>query len=91
MMYRLSKDRGGDNNCLRFAAFPIRDANFVEIKHEFGYPALYVIVQILNCSLEKRSRPLRALAFLRATRCLDDRIRMAKNDGIYQSSTKSDL
>jgi hypothetical protein len=29
--------RGGGDNCLRLAVFPIRDANFVEIEHEFGY------------------------------------------------------
>jgi hypothetical protein len=37
----------GDAKSLRFAAFPIRGANLVEIEHQFGYTALYVIVQIL--------------------------------------------
>jgi hypothetical protein len=39
MMYHLTKHRRGDDNFLRFAVFPIRDANFVEIKHQFGYTA----------------------------------------------------
>jgi hypothetical protein len=67
MMYRLTKYRGDGDHCLRFAVFPIRDANFVEIKHEFDYTALYVLVQILNYFLEKRCRYLRALLSLRAT------------------------
>jgi hypothetical protein len=57
-MYRLTNDRDEDDNFLRFAVFPIRDANFVEIKHQLGYPALYVLVQIPNYVLEKRSRYL---------------------------------
>jgi hypothetical protein len=39
-MYHLTKHRGEGNNCLRFAVFPDRDANFVESKHQFGYTAL---------------------------------------------------
>jgi hypothetical protein len=52
MMYRLTKHRGGDDNFLRCAAFPIRDANLVETEYEFGYTVLYVIVQTLDCSRE---------------------------------------
>jgi hypothetical protein len=90
-MYRLTTHRGEGDNFLRFAIFLIRDANFVEIKHQFGYTALYVLVQILNYSLEKRSRYLRALPFLGDTCCLDDLIRMPKNEGIYPSSSRSDF
>jgi hypothetical protein len=67
-MYRPTKHRGEGDNFLHFAVFPIRDADFVEIKHQFGYTALYVLVQILNYSLDKRARYLRALLFLR---CMD--------------------
>jgi hypothetical protein len=35
-MYRLTKHRGEDDNFLRFTVFLIRDANFVEINHQFG-------------------------------------------------------
>jgi hypothetical protein len=55
-MYHLTKHRGRDENWLHFAVLPIRDANFVEIEHQFSYTALDVIVQILNSRLEKRSR-----------------------------------
>jgi hypothetical protein len=82
MMYRLTKHCGGHHDCFRFAVFPILDANFVEIEHQFDYQALYVFVQILTYSLEKRSRYLRALLFLRATFCLDDLIGMPKTEGI---------
>jgi hypothetical protein len=71
--------------------FPIRDANFVEIKHQFRHPALYRRVQILNYSLEKRSRYLRALPFLRVTCCFDNLSRMPKNEGICLSSSRFDL
>jgi hypothetical protein len=74
-MYRLTKHRGEGDHFPRFAVFTIRDAIFVEIDHQFGYPALYVIVQILNYSLEKRSRYLQALFFLWGTFCLDRLIR----------------
>jgi hypothetical protein len=66
MIYRVTKRRGEGDNFVGFAIFPIRDANFVEIKDQFGYTALYVVVQILNYSLEKQSRYWRALSFLRA-------------------------
>jgi hypothetical protein len=91
MMYHLTKDRGDGDDFLRFAVFSICDANFVEIKHQFGYTALYVVVQILNYSLEKRFRYLRVLPFLRATCYLDNLIRMPMNEGIYQSSSRFDL
>jgi hypothetical protein len=48
MMYRLTKVRGDGDNFLRFAVFPIRDTDFVEIKYLFGYTALYGLVQILS-------------------------------------------
>jgi hypothetical protein len=67
MMYRLTKYRGEGDSFLHSAVFPIRDANFVEIEHQFGYPSLYVVVQVRNYSLEKSSRYLRALLFLWAT------------------------
>jgi hypothetical protein len=57
-MYRLTKHRGEGDNFLRFGVFPIRDANFIEIKHQFGYTSLYLLVQILNYSLQKRSQYL---------------------------------
>jgi hypothetical protein len=91
MMYRLTKHRGGDDNFLHFAIFPIRDVNFVEIEHQFGYTALYVVVQILNYSLEKHSRHLRALLFFWATLCLDYLIGMSKNEGICSSSSRFDF
>jgi hypothetical protein len=91
MIYHLTRHRGWDDNLLAFAVFSIRDANFVEIEHQFGHPALYVLLQILNYSLEKRSRYLRGLPFLRATFCLDDLIRWPKNEGIYPSSSRFDL
>jgi hypothetical protein len=40
--------------------------------NQFDYTAMYVIVQILDCSLEKRSRYLQALLFLRGAFCSDD-------------------
>jgi hypothetical protein len=64
MIYRLTEHRGQGDPVLRFAVFPIRDANFVEIERQFDYRALYVVVQILNYSLEKRSRYLQGLLFL---------------------------
>jgi hypothetical protein len=79
-MYPLTKHRGEGDTFLCVVIFPIRDANFVEIKHEFGYTALYVLMQILKYSLEKHSRYLRALPFLRGTCCLDYLIRMLKNE-----------
>jgi hypothetical protein len=82
MMHRLIKHRGEGDHSLRCAAFPIRDADFFEIKHQFGYTTLYIVVQILNYSVEQHSRDLRALPFLRATLCLDDLIRMLKPEGI---------
>jgi hypothetical protein len=33
MMYRLTTHRGGDDNFLRFAIFPIRDTNLEEVNH----------------------------------------------------------
>jgi hypothetical protein len=44
MTYRLTKHRGGEGKLLRFAVFPIRDTNFVEIEHQVDHTALYVIV-----------------------------------------------
>jgi hypothetical protein len=60
----VTKDCGEGDNFLRFAVFPIRDADFVEIKHQFGYTVLLALVQILNCSLEQRSRYLRGFGKL---------------------------
>jgi hypothetical protein len=88
MMHRLIKHRGEGDNFLRCAVFPIRDADFVEIKHQFGYTSLRVLVQILNYSFEKHSRYLRALFFLWSTCCVDYRIRIPKNEGIYPSSSR---
>jgi hypothetical protein len=65
-MYSPTKHCGEGDNFLRFPVFPTRDANISEIKDQFGYTALYVLAQILNYSLEKRSRYLRALPFLLA-------------------------
>jgi hypothetical protein len=47
-VYRSTKHRGERDNFRRFAVFPIRDVNFVAVKHQFGYTALYVLVKILN-------------------------------------------
>jgi hypothetical protein len=82
MMYRLTKHRGGDDNVVRFPGFAIGDANFVEIEHQFGYTALYVVAQILNYSLQKRCPYLRAMRFFSATFCRDYLIRMSKNEAI---------
>jgi hypothetical protein len=83
MMYRLAKHRGGDDNFLRFAFFPIQDANFVEIEHQVGHRALYVIVQVLGRSLEKRSRYLQSLLFSWGAFRSDDPIRLSKSEGIH--------
>jgi hypothetical protein len=48
----------------RVAGFPIGDAIFVEIEHQFGYTPLYVLVHFLDCSVQKGSRYLQALLFL---------------------------
>jgi hypothetical protein len=91
MMYCLTKHRGRDDNFLRFAMFPIRDANFVELEHQLGHTARCVIVQVLDRSLEKRSRDLQALPWLCSAFRLDRVIQMSKNEGIHRSSGKSDL
>jgi hypothetical protein len=90
-MYRLTKHRAQSDRFLRFAVFPIRNTNLSEIEHQFGYPALYVLVQILNCCLEKCSRYLRALRVLGASSCLDELIRTSKTEGFYPSSSRVDL
>jgi hypothetical protein len=72
MMYHLSHHRCGDDTFPRFANFPIRDANFLEAENQFGYAVLYVLMQISNCSLEKRSRDVPTLIFLGGTFYLDD-------------------
>jgi hypothetical protein len=46
MVYHLAKHRGEGDNSLRFAVFPVRDGDFLEIKHQFGCTAIYVLVQI---------------------------------------------
>jgi hypothetical protein len=91
MIYRLTKHCGGDDNFLRFAVFAIRDANFVEIERQVGHTALYVIVLVLDRSLEKRSRYLQTLLLLWGVVCSDDVIQMSKNEGIHESSGKSVL
>jgi hypothetical protein len=48
-------------------------------------------VQILNCSLQKRSRYLQALFLLWGIVYLDHITRMSKNEGIYLSSNKFGL
>jgi hypothetical protein len=48
-------------------------------------------VQILNQPLEKCSRYLRMLPFLRVTCCLDNLIRMPENECVYPSSIIFDL
>jgi hypothetical protein len=58
----------------------MRDANFVEIENQFRYTALYVVIQILNCSLGKRSEYLQALLFMWGTSCLDHLTRMLRNE-----------
>jgi hypothetical protein len=90
-MYPLTKPRGGNDGFLHFAVFPIPDVNFVEIEHQFGYTTLCVIVQIPNCSLEKRSRHLQALLFLPGTFFVNYLIRMLNDERICPSSSKSDL
>jgi hypothetical protein len=90
IMYHQTKHRGERDNFLSFAVFPIRDANFVEIEYQFGYTSLYILEQILNHSLQKRSRYLQALLFLWPTCCLDYFIRIPKNEGIYPSSSRFD-
>jgi hypothetical protein len=91
MMYLLIKHRDRDDNFLRFAVFPIRDANIVEIEHQFDSTALYVIVRILSSSLEKSSRYLQTLFFLRDTFFSEYCLRMSKNEGICRSSSRFDL
>jgi hypothetical protein len=90
-MYRLTKDRGEGDTILFSAVSPIRDAKFAKIEYEFRYPSLYVVVQILNYYLQKRSRYLRAVLFWWAILCLDCVIGMSKNQGIYPFSSRSDL
>jgi hypothetical protein len=58
MMYRLTIHGRRDVKCPRFAIFPVRDVNLIEIENEFDYKAPYVFVQIPNRSLEKHSRHL---------------------------------
>jgi hypothetical protein len=91
MTYHRAKHRGADHSFLHFVVFPIRDANFVEIEHQVGYTAMYGIVQILDCSLSKPSGYLRALLFLGGAFCLDNAVRMSKNQGIHLSSSKFHL
>jgi hypothetical protein len=43
-MYHLTTHRDEPDNFLPSAVFFIRDANFLEIKHQFGHTALYVLV-----------------------------------------------
>jgi hypothetical protein len=90
-MYLLTKHCGENDNFLRFAVCPIRDANLGGIEHQFDSTALHVIVRILSSSLEKRSRYLQTLLFLQNTFLSDYCVRMSKSEGIYHSSSRFDL
>jgi hypothetical protein len=63
-MYHVADHRDGYDNFSCFAVFPVRDASFDEIEYQFGQGVLYVVVQILKCSLEKRFQYLPTLLFL---------------------------
>jgi hypothetical protein len=56
MMYRVPAHRRRYDNLPRFAILPIRNANFIQVKDEFGDTPLDVFIQILYCSVEKNSR-----------------------------------
>jgi hypothetical protein len=63
-MYRLTEGRGECDNFRRFAVFPIRNADFVEIKQQFGCTALYVIVQKSELFTREILSVLASAAFL---------------------------
>jgi hypothetical protein len=66
-MYRLTTHRQPYDNCLRLAISPVRNANFVWIKHQFSQTPLDVFFQVLNSSLQEHSGYLQTLLFLRGT------------------------
>jgi hypothetical protein len=79
MPYQLTIHGRWDGNFPRFAFFPVRDADILEIENQFEFTALYISVKIPNCSLKKRSRDLSKLPFFQGTCCLDDLIRRTKD------------
>jgi hypothetical protein len=64
MMHRLTIHGHPGDNYSRFAIFSVRDANLIEIENQFGSTALYMFVQIPNCSLKEPFRHFETLLFL---------------------------
>jgi hypothetical protein len=58
VMYHLAAHRRRDHNLSRFAIFPIRNANFVQIENQFSCTLLAYLVQ-------EHSRYLQTLLFLK--------------------------
>jgi hypothetical protein len=87
MMYRLTRHRRPDDDCLGLAIFPVRNANFVWIEHQFSDTPLNVFFQILFCSLQERSGYLQTLLFLRHTFRFENLVRMAKNERIHPAAS----
>jgi hypothetical protein len=63
MMYPHTAHCGGDDNFSRFAIFPIRNTNCLEIENSFNSTPRYVFIQILDCFVEEPSRYFETLSF----------------------------
>jgi hypothetical protein len=87
MIYRLTTHWRRDENCLGLVIFPIRNANLLQIEHQFTHTPLNAFFQILFCSLQNHSRYLQTLLFLMGTFRFEDMARMAKNERIHAAAS----
>jgi hypothetical protein len=49
LVHRPTAHRRGYDNSFRLAIFPVRDANFFQIEHQFSHTRLDTFIQILEC------------------------------------------
>jgi hypothetical protein len=88
-MYRTTRNRHRDDDSIHFAIFTIRDANSIEIENRFSYMALYMFIQMLNCSLGKHSQYLRGWLGLSGSWDIDHLIeRFTTNECIHPRVTE---
>jgi hypothetical protein len=91
MTHRLIIPSRWDDDSAGVAIFQNREIDFIEITDQFEYTAVYMLIQILNWSLEERYRDLQMMRFDGDTFPSDDRTGMTKDEWIHAVSSDRDV
>jgi hypothetical protein len=91
MTYRLIIPGRWDDDSACVAIFQNQEIDYIEIQDQFEYTAVYMFIQILNWSLEERSRYLPMMRFFGGTFRWDDLTGMTKDEWIHAVSSDRDV